>query len=180
MERLILVRPSEHDKEACLDYRREFEEHQDIMHGTAGLAQADSFEAWLNKCRKSEHEETLKEDRVPATTFLAVTKDTNRLIGMTNIRHWLNDALTESGGHIGYSVRKSERQQGYAKEMLALALQFCKEQNISRVLMTCNQDNIASRKTIECNSGQFDRAFIHEGTMIEHYWIDLSKKYNEV
>lgn len=176
MERLRLVLPTAEYKAACLDYRKEFEQHNDVMHGTAGLSHMESFEAWLKDIQNSHLEEELTNDRVPATTYLAVTVDTHHLIGMVNIRHRLNDVLKTSGGHIGYSVRASKRQMGYATEMLGLALEKCKTLRIPRVLITCDQDNIASAKTIKNNQGQLSQSFMHEGAMIEHYWIDLTEE----
>jgi len=79
------------------------------------------------------------------------------------------------GGHIGYSVRASERRQGYTTEMLAQALEQCEILRIPRVLITCDQENIASAKTIKNNQGQLEQRFVHEGTLIEHYWTELDK-----
>lgn len=175
MERLKLVLPTAEYKEACLAYRKEFEQHNDVMHGTAGLGDAESFDVWLKDVENRQFEDKLIDDRVPATTYLAVTVDTHHLIGMVNIRHRLNDVLKTSGGHIGYSVRASKRQMGYATEMLGLALKKCQALHIPRALVTCDQDNIASAKTIKNNHGQLAQSFMHEGTMIEHYWIELNK-----
>lgn len=75
---------------------------------------------------------------VPATLYMAVSKEDHRLIGMINIRHYLNNHLLNFGGHIDYSIKKSERQKGYASEMLGLALEKCKELKLEKVLITCN------------------------------------------
>lgn len=173
MERLKLVLPKAEYESACLTYRKEFEQDNEFMHGTSGLAHAESFDAWLRDVEDGQYENNLLDNRVPATTYLVVTVDTNYLVGMVNIRHRLNDYLKTIGGHIGYSVRKSERQRGYATEMLGLALEKCKTLGIPRVLITCDQDNFASAKTIKNNQGQLSQSFMHEGTMIEHYWIEL-------
>lgn len=175
MDRLKLVLPKAEYEAACLAYRKEFEQGNEVMHGTSGLAHAESFVTWLRDVENGQYEDKLLDNLVPATTYLAVTGDTDYLVGMVTIRHRLNDYLKTIGGHIGFSVRKSERQQGYATEMLGLALKQCKTLSIPRVLITCDQDNYASAKTIKNNHGQFDRAFMHEGTMIEHYWIELNK-----
>ena len=173
MERLKLVLPKAEYEAACLTYQKEFEQGKEVMHGTSGLAHAESFESWLKDIESSQFEDKLTDGRVPSTTYLAVTADTHHLVGMVNIRHRLNDYLKTIGGHIGYSVRKSERQRGYATEMLRLALEKCKVLGIPQVLITCDQDNIASAKTIKNNQGQLSQSFMHEGTMIEHYWIEL-------
>lgn len=63
----------------------------------------------------------------------------------------MNDALLQRGGHIGYGVRYSEWNRGYGTKMLALALEKAKELHISSVLITCNDDNIASARVMEKN-----------------------------
>lgn len=89
---------------------------------------------------------------VPATTFLAVDAD-GKLIGMIDIRHRLNEGLLRFGGNIGYSVRPCCRRQGYATQMLALALEECRKMQMQKVLVTCNKENIGSAKTIQKNGG---------------------------
>lgn len=95
---------------------------------------------------------------------------------MIQIRHFLNEYLLQYGGHIGYSVRKSERNKGYAKEELRQALIYCKDiLHINRVLLTCNKDNFASQKTILSKGGKKENEVLieEENCVIERYWIDL-------
>ena len=95
---------------------------------------------------------------------------------MIQVRYYFNDFLEKYGGHIGYSVRPTERRKGYAKRMLGEALLFCKELGISKILVTCLSDNEGSRKTILANGG------IYESTVklpdsdeyLERYWIDIN------
>ena len=105
-------------------------------------------------------------------TYLAID-ETNKLVGMIDIRHKLNEYLLNYGGHIGYSVRKSERRKGYATEMLKLALEKCKELNIKRVLITCDKNNIASACTILKNGGEFENEIIDGHEVTQRYWINL-------
>jgi len=173
MGRLKLVLPTLEYKEQLIEYKREFIESGDSMDGTAGLRTAEIFEDWYSAICDNLKEETVRAGLVPSTTYMAISTVDGRLIGMIDIRHRLNDHLLNFGGHIGYSVRKSERQQGYATEMLALGLIECKKLNIKKALITCSKDNIASAKTIINNGGKLENE-ISEGTRItQRYWISL-------
>ena len=99
--------------------------------------------------------------------------ETDRVLAMVDIRHSLTDYLHNVGGHIGYGVRPAERRKGYATLILAEALKKCDELGINRVLVTCNDDNIGSAKTIVKNGGIEDKSFIEEdGTVVRRFWIE--------
>ena len=57
--------------------------------------------------------------------------------------------------------------------MLSLALQEAKKLGIPRVLITCDDDNIASARTIEANGGTFERMAYLDGEILRRYWIEL-------
>ncbi|QZY56454.1 GNAT family N-acetyltransferase [Crassaminicella profunda] len=173
MNRLKLVLPTPEYKEKLMDYKREFIESGDSMDGTAGLRNAETFEEWYSAFCDNLKEETVRDGLVPATTYMAISTDDGRLIGMVDIRHRLNDYLLNFGGHIGYSVRKSERQQGYATKMLSLALIECVKLNIKKVLITCDRDNVASAKTIINNGGELENEIPEGNRMTQRYWITL-------
>jgi predicted acetyltransferase len=88
---------------------------------------------------------------VPGTTMWWVAGD--EYFGRLTIRHQLTPALLDNGGHIGYDIRPSARRRGHATAMLAAALPVAHELGIDPVLITCNVDNIGSRKVIEANGG---------------------------
>jgi predicted acetyltransferase len=173
MNRLRLVLPTMEYKGEIMNYKREFINNGDSMDGTAGLRNAENFEEWYSAFCDNLREESVREGLVPATTFLAISTDDGRLIGMIDVRHRLNDYLLKFGGHIGYSVRKSERQKGYATEMLALTLKECIKLNIKRVLITCDKDNIASAKTVVNNGGVLENEIPEENGITQRYWINL-------
>ncbi|WP_026476229.1 GNAT family N-acetyltransferase [Alkaliphilus transvaalensis] len=173
MNRLRLVLPSLKYKDELLDYKREFIESGDSMDGTAGLRNANTFEEWYSAFCDNLKEETVGEGLVPATTYMAITTDDERLVGMIDIRHRLNNYLLNFGGHIGYSVRKSERNKGYATEILALALIECKKMNINHVLITCDKENVASAKIMIKNGAKLENEIPEGEGITQRYWITL-------
>ena len=77
-------------------------------------------------------------------------------LGRLSIRHDLTPALTEIGGHIGYYVRPSARRHGYATQMLTQSLPIAAALGIDPALVTCDTDNVASRKVIEAAGGELE------------------------
>ena len=103
---------------------------------------------------------------VPCTYLWIVEGGT--FLGSLAIRHELTDFLLNEGGHIGYSVRPSARRRGHAAKALAAALPIARELGITRVLLTCDEDNFGSRGTIEKNGGVYEDS--RNGK--RRYWID--------
>lgn len=110
---------------------------------------------------------------VPDTTLFCLDKDRDIFVGAINIRHYLNDELLKTGGHIGDGIRPSERRKGFATAMIALALDECKKLGIDKVLICCNKDNIGSAKSIICNGGVLENEVEKDGHIEQRYWIQL-------
>jgi predicted acetyltransferase len=87
--------------------------------------------------------------------------DDARYVGQSSIRPELGTPyLITYGGHIGYSIRPSHRQQGYGRRILQLALERCREFGLERALVTCDEDNMASRRIIEANGGEYESGML--------------------
>ncbi len=147
-QKLHLREPDEGDREQVMAYREEFLAISSRLDGTSALDKYDDFDQWLANIRKLKDPATTPAGFVPATQYLALDEQ-EHLVGMTNLRHHLNDYLLAYGGHIGYSVRPSERKNGYASQMLRLTLEKARERGISKVRICCDHYNIASAKTIQ-------------------------------
>jgi predicted acetyltransferase len=135
-----------------------------VWHGDGGPidvteAGCAAFVAMLLPYADPAHD--LPEDRVHCDYYW-ITEGTEgqaggeEVIGFLAVRHTLTAWLLEEGGHIGYSVRPSRREQGHASRALALAVRRCAELGLDRVLLTCDEDNVASRRTIEHNGGVYE------------------------
>jgi len=167
-----LLKPSMEYKQQVLEYKNEFIENGDDLAGTSYLRNYDDYEEWMKFVLDNEKEST-KHSQVTASVFLAVREEDNKLVGIINIRHALNDYLLNFGGHIGYSVRKDERRKGYAKEMLKMELQECRKFGMKKALLTCDAENIASAKTIKYWGGILENEVTEDGELIQRYWIEL-------
>ena len=163
-----LRRPILADKEAVLEMMAEFEKSQSAHDGGFWDTENFVYEEWLKNNQDHEMGINLPEGWVPDIQLVAFSKD-GQAVGFLNIRLCLNDFLLEEGGHIGYSIRPSERGKGYAKESLRQGLQVAKGKNIKRALVTCSTENPASRAVILAIGGVFED--VRNG--VERYWIDL-------
>ncbi|GLJ62965.1 hypothetical protein GCM10017576_30960 [Microbacterium barkeri] len=102
--------------------------------------------------------------------------DEGEVVGFVSFRHALNDYLRRVGGHIGYSVRPSRRRRGYASRGLALALERAREIGLDRVMLTCDDDNVGSARTIEGAGGVLEDVSdqsAHGHPLLRRYWIEL-------
>ncbi|MGV2927102.1 GNAT family N-acetyltransferase [Macrococcus capreoli] len=171
---LKLVRPTIEYKEDILKYQQEFKATKEVIHGSSSLHKFDNFDEWFEKVQHSDNLERIPHGMVPATQFLCVNAQ-NKIVGMVNIRHYLNDFLIQIGGHVGYSVRPDERRKGIAKLMLKESLSFLKEKDVERALITCDVDNIGSRNTILANGGRLESIVYDEydDIDVERYWIEI-------
>ena len=173
MEKIILIKPDLSYVDEITKYKEESLKESPLINGSAGLNRFSSIEDWLEELKKRSSEATVPEGLVPSSTYLGVREKDNYIVGMIDIRHYLNEYLTQVGGNIGYSVRKSERNKGYAKQMLKLALEKCKELKIKKVLITCDEDNIASEKVILSANAKFEDIRNVDGENKKRFWIDL-------
>ena len=173
MDKIILVEPDLSYADEIIKYKEESLAESPIINGSAGLDRFSSIEIWFEELKKRSCEDTVPEGLVPSSTYLGVREEDNYIVGMIDIRHYLNEYLTEAGGHIGYGVRKTERNKGYAKQMLKLALEKCKELKIKKVLITCDEDNIASEKVILSANAKLEDIRNVDGENKKRFWIDL-------
>ena len=166
-----LRRPTIVDREAVLDMMAEFEQTQSAHDGGFWDVEDFSYEEWLEGNRNKEMGIGLPENRVPSIQFV-LFGESGRALGFLNLRLRLNEGLLNYAGHIGYSIRPSERGKGYARETLRQGLQVAKEKNIKKALVTCSVNNPASRAVILANGGLIED--VRDG--VERYWIEVANE----
>ena len=163
--------------EPCGKYLESYTEAYDACmaagggsYGMTDAREVDIFEKYDNYRR----ERNLKTDRVGSDYYWLVDEERAYFIGEITIRHRLNEALLLRGGHIGYVIRRNEWGKGYGTFMLELALEKAKLMGIERVLITCNENNIASARVMEKNGCTYgDTVTCSDGSRTKRYWKDI-------
>jgi len=172
-EKLRLIQPNYTLREAFLAFRAEFPAGEEVP-GLASMKTGD-FDTDVHDALNHAQGIGLADGWVPAHTFWLVRNET-AIIGVLQIRHSLTQFLEAEGGHIGYSVRPSERGKGYATRMLAMALDEARRLGLKRVLITCDQRNVASARVIQKNGGRLENEVVSRvpgRIYTQRYWIEL-------
>lgn len=171
--KLALKTLTEKDEQAFLEGFRLFSDMEAYWFSFS-YKDGDSFEDHLKLLDDELHGRNLAPGRVPHTMLYAFVD--GKIIGRASIRHELNDHLMKLGGHIGYAVATKYRNKGYATEILKKSLEYCRDVlKLDKVLVTCDDDNFGSIKTIEKNGGVYENKILNEGknTFTNRYWIKL-------
>jgi predicted acetyltransferase len=133
-----------------------------------------SFEEFINRIGQLSRWDDKEKQVAKSSVFLLIDETVERILGCLWLRHHIDFPIDrEYGGHIGYGIRPSARGKWYATEMLQLWLQEAKKLWIDRILITCDDDNIASAKVIEANGGILEKCMEKDGVKMRRYWINL-------
>ncbi len=163
------------DREQLFDVLNDkWEENFDFLHYWESIAKCD-FETFIKVAPEFSEGKHIPKEHVPCTFLFAFNCDGD-LVGRTSIRHNLTDYLLKVGGHIGYGVAPKHRRKGYATAILKESLNHVRIHlpDLKKVLVTCDEENIGSRKTIENNNGQLENIIgSSDGVNKMRYWINL-------
>lgn len=111
---------------------------------------------------------------VCSTVYYLVREDAT-ILGKSSLRHSLNDFLRTIGGNIGYLIRPDQRRKGYGTAILRLTLEKARQLGLRQVLVTCDEDNLASAKIIEANGGLLKDVYQNADMAVpkRRYWITI-------
>lgn len=167
-----LVRPTIEMKQAALEFKQEFFDNgEKVINGSEMLDNMDSYEEWLTSITDNQSVDTVNPNWVVTDTFFTVDGN-NRIVGIIDLRHTLNDFLKDFGNS-GYSVRPSERRKGYATKMLAMIKDIAKEAGMTKLQLSVERNNEPSLKTIVKNGGVYKRSFEFQGEIADVYMVEL-------
>ena len=182
MEKFFLEIPSLDRKQDALDYLEENIKYGSDLNGIGSIdkwLEGISYEEWLLELKRRENSEYVsKINRCLSKTFFVVRKNDNRIVGMINIRYNISNEMLKKGvSHIGYGIRPTERNKGYAK--IALYLGLLEEQKLceEKVLLECTTDNIASNKIIKALGGKLEATKLdpNDNMMTNYYYFNVNK-----
>ncbi len=161
-----LIKPTLQYEESFREGLEEFEAEDAKGFWDIGKKAIDDIKSYIHTSQKYEKGIDLPKNWASASTYWLMDED--EFVGTIIIIQ-----QKKEGGNIGYYIRPSMRQKGYGKKILELSLPKAKELGIKKVLITCDEDNVASRKIIEQNGGIYEGPAELNGIPICRYWIDL-------
>jgi predicted acetyltransferase len=185
----VLILPSSKYFASYLEACRECEEagERSFLHdihdfGNIKRGAEVTFAAWQRGIKNQYYYDSIdgkyQRIKLSSTTFWLV--DERKYLGIGIIRHRMTKAIEEFGGHIGYAVRRGERNKGYGKLQLKLLLREAFKLKINPALVTCDEKNRASARVIEVNGGKlWDKlptVSNGENIMLCRYWVPTNSK----
>ena len=167
-----LVDPIKIDESEFNDFIEEFKSvGEDLVPYSLNQKEL-GFEAYVASLGDESLGKGIRADWVPASTYFLLD-DEGKIYGAVNIRHSLTEKLRIEGGHVGYGIKPSARNQGHGTEILRLAMDKVRELGIKRVLITCDKKNPHSARIITKNGGKLDSEIEKDNKTVQRYWIHL-------
>lgn len=167
---IAFVLPDETNRADVLAFYEEFEENGQVC---IGFQNHGDYDAWLQGMRNRKAGQNLPEGYVRENFYLCYNG--KEMVGVFSLKFTLTQFLLDFGGHVGYAVRPSRRNQGFATQMLRQGLEIAGDFGFDRLLAVCDDDNYASEAVILKNGGVLEdlRFDEEEGMFVKRYWINL-------
>ena len=128
------------------------------------------FDAYLSKVEDFEIGRNLPRAYVQSTTRWLILDD--EIVGVTNMRHHLNESILRCGGHIGLSIRPSQRGNNLGTRLMAMSINYLRDQlSVGDIHIHCHKSNVASSKAIIACGGVLDSDIDDNGHIVERYIV---------
>ena len=127
------------------------------------VAQFDP-DGWLQSLLDHAEGRNLPSGYLATTTYFAL--DGEEILATLRLRHGDNEATRQWLGHIGYETRPSRRGEGAASALLCWIQQALS----APVLISCGEENLASRKVIAAAGGEWLGRRYHPG---DRRWLEM-------
>lgn len=173
---IFFVEPSATYAEEISAYREEMLKAESSFDGCLSMRRMPDPKEYADYCIEfANPSRVLKENGARGTVLLCIRKSDNKMVGCMQVHHVLNEKMRNITGHVGYSVRPSERRKGYATRMLAKAKDYLTSFEFLEMYISCMVENEASRRTILANGGEYVETVYLEadGVDLERYRIKL-------
>lgn len=178
MRKTKLIKPDPRYESTLRSFVREFAEAGEDLVPWVLADLGGDITAYVEYLEQQSQGKHLPEGRVPHSTFWLVD-DSGEIVAVSNLRHRLNEFLSEVGGHIGFGVRPSARRQGFATEVLRCTLGEAQRLGIERVLVTCDKGNLGSERAILKNDGVLQDEIWSDvySRVVRRFWIAAAGSY---
>lgn len=167
---ISFILPSAENRQDVLSFYDEFERNGETC---IGYGNYKDYDTWLKGMMNRKNGTDLPQGYVRENFYLCYEGD--KMVGVFSLKFELTDFLLNYGGHIGYAVRKSERNRGLASQMMKQGLDIARKFGFDRILAVCDDDNYASEKVILRNGGVFENTLYDddEKVFVKRFWIGL-------
>ena len=164
------VLPTEENKKDVLDFYEEFENHDETC---IGFALYKDFSSWLTQMKNRKSGTNLPKGYVRENFYLCYENE--KLIGVFSLKFELTEYLFNFGGHIGYAVRPSMRNQGWATKILKQGLEVARDYKFKKLLVVVDEDNLPSIHVVLHNKGMLENTVYDskEDVYVKRFWINI-------
>ncbi len=129
----------------------------------------NDFEQLLTRLNDFAEGCNLPDGYVQSSTLWLV--DDEQIVGVTNIRHRLNNAIRHCGGHIGLGIRPSYRGKGIGKQLMQMSIHYLAQMNVSSIHIHCHKHNLASANMIKACAGILDSEITQAGLVVQRFVV---------
>ena len=175
-EELLFVEPSMNFEKEIAAYRQEMLDADSSFDGCFSMKRMPNIKEYVDHCIEwANPRREADEHGAWGNVLLVIRKSDMKMVGCMQVHNVLTERMKNYTGHVGYSVRPSERKKGYAKRMLAKAVDFLSSFGFEEIVVSCLPENEASKKTILSNGGEYiETVFLDEDKVyLEKYKIQI-------